>query len=157
SKKEVYDLIPTAYYPATLFFKAGTPFREVQEHIHARGFTYPLIAKPDIGRQGLSVLKAGNEEALAQYIATSRVNFLIQEFVPYNNEVGIFYYRYPWESRGHISGIVKKELLTVVGDGVATMEELLYKNKRYVLQLAALRRTYGDQLKKILPAGEEHI
>ena len=87
----------------------------------------------------------------------SKVDFLVQGFVPYQNEVGIFYYRYPNEEKGYISGIVKKEFLAVVGDGVSTVDQLLLKNKRAVLQLPVLRRSEKDKMNIVLKSGEELI
>ena len=157
SKKEIYDLLPWQYYPNTIFVKAHTPLREIVGEVKRGNFQFPLIAKPDIGMKGLSVKKLYSEKELLEYAIQSRVNFLVQEFVPFDNEVGIFYYRFPNEEKGHISGIVRKEFLTVVGDGQSTMTELLKKDKRFILQLAVLKETYGNELKRILQRGEKRI
>lgn len=157
SKKEIYDLMPQEYYPVTLFFKANTLFRDVLNEIKTKNIQYPLICKPDIGMQGKAVKKIENDEELIAYIAASKVDFLIQEFIPYENEVGIFYFRYPNELNGEISGIVEKEFLTVTGDGVSTIEKLLRKDKRFILQLETLRRSEGESFNNILRQGERHI
>ncbi len=157
SKWSIYQLLPPQVYPQTEFFEAGIPVDMFLEKIRDRKFQYPLVGKPDIGMQGLSVKKLNTESELLDYALTSKVNFLIQEFVPYENEVGIFYYRFPGEPSGHISGIVSKEFLTVTGDGVSTVMELLKSNKRYVLQLSTLKKTYGVRLDKVLPKGEPFI
>jgi hypothetical protein len=157
SKKQIYDLIPWQYYPNTIFVKNGTPFPEVLTEIKRKNFHYPLVGKPDIGMKGLSVKKLNNEQELFEYTSQSKVNFLVQEFIPYENEVGIFYYRFPNEQRGQISGIVKKEFLTVEGDGVSTIIELLRKDKRHILQLRTLKKSYGNDLKRILQNAEREI
>ena len=157
SKKEIYDLIPSEFYPATLFFKAHTPVENILREINQIELKFPVVGKPDIGMKGMMVKKLENINELQEYALSSKVNFLIQEFVPYQNEVGIFYYRYPNEERGHISGIVKKEFLAVTGDGVATVEKLLLKNKRAVLQLPVLKKTEKDKLNIVLGNGEELI
>ncbi|HEU5166102.1 MAG TPA: hypothetical protein VFU29_11210, partial [Chitinophagaceae bacterium] len=157
SKKEIYDLIPADLYPTTLFFKANTPIENVLKEIELSEVKFPVIGKPDIGMKGMMVKKLENINDLQEYGLNSRVDFLIQEFVPYQNEVGIFYYRYPNEEKGHLSGIVKKEFLAVVGDGVSTVGQLLLKNKRAVLQLPILRRSEKDKMNIILKYGEELI
>jgi len=157
SKKAIYDLTPEAYYPSTLFFKAGTSTEEIIGAIQKGRLKFPVVGKPDIGMQGLSVKKLESENDVIEYALDSRVDFLIQEFVPYKNEVGIFYYRYPGEERGHISGIVSKEFLSVTGDAVSTVLELLKKDKRYVLQLPVLKKTYGNKLQEVLSNGEEFL
>ena len=157
SKKEVYDLIPFEYYPATLLFKTSSSTQEILALIKQRNLKYPLIGKPDIGMKGMMVKKLENEKELLSYATNSKVDFLIQEFVSFKNEIGIFYYRYPNEANGHISGIVKKELLTVTGDGISTVEKLLLKNKRAVLQLQNLRIKEKEKMNIILQKEEELI
>jgi hypothetical protein len=157
SKKSIYDLLPKEYYPGTLFFVAGAKPAAVIDHVYRNHLSYPLVGKPDIGMQGKAVKKLDNEAELAAYVLNTKVDFLIQEFVPYPNEVGIFYYRYPGEQKGQVSGIVSKEFLAVKGDGVSTIEELLMKDKRYILQLPVLRKTYRGRVHRVLPEGEEFI
>jgi len=157
SKKEVYDLIPFEYYPATLFFKASSSLQDILVLIKQRNLKYPLIGKPDIGMKGMMVKKLENETELSSYAENSKVDFLIQEFIPYKNEIGIFYYRFPNEEKGHISGIVRKEFLAVTGNGVSTVEQLLLENKRAVLQLPVLRKSEKDKMNIVLKNGEEFI
>ena len=157
SKKEIYDLIPKQYYPATLFFRAGTNPDGILKEISHHAYSFPLIGKPDIGGRGRGVKKLDNIDEVIEYAENSHVDFLLQEYVPYENEAGIFYYRYPNEKNGHISGIVHKEFLTVEGDGKLSIEELLKKEKRFILQLATLRKTNKDELKIILGVGEKYL
>ncbi|HEX9509488.1 MAG TPA: hypothetical protein VF939_03330 [Puia sp.] len=121
SKKEIYDLIPAEYYGIVFHCKSGTSVDSVLQEVKKNNLLYPLIAKPDIGMQGKAVKKLEDEGALEQYVLSSHVDFLIQEYIEYENEVGVFYYKYPNERYGHISGIAKKEFLTVCGDGISTI------------------------------------
>lgn len=157
SKKEIYDLMPEGTYPKTLFVTAGTSLQNLSARIEENKFLFPLIAKPDIGLKGHSVKKLNNAADLSDYLSGSTVDFLIQEFISYENEVGIFYYRYPHEKTGHISGIVKKEFLQVTGDGVSTIKELLYLNKRSILQIPALEKAYGSKLDEVPDKHEDRI
>lgn len=157
SKKEIYDLIPSSYYPTTLFFKTGTCRKKVLAAVSEKQLQFPLVGKPDIGMQGKAVKKLLNYPDLIEYALHSKVDFLVQEFVPYEKEAGIFYYRYPGETKGHISGIVEKEFLSITGDGVSDMETLLKKKKRHILQLPVLRKTYGKELDNVLKPGEEFL
>jgi hypothetical protein len=157
SKREIYDLIPAAFYPPTLFFKAGTSPTDVLILVKQTNLKFPIVGKPDIGMKGMMVKKLENENELLLYVKDSRVDFLVQEFVPYQNEVGIFYYRYPNEEKGHLSGIVKKEFLAVTGDGISTVEQLLLKNKRAVLQLPILRKAERNKMNIVLKKDEESV
>ena len=105
----------------------------------------------------LCVEKLHSMDELFNYALRSKVDFLVQDFIPYENEVGIFYYRYPNETKGHISGIVGKEFLTVTGDGVSTVTQLLQQDPRYILQLAVLQKSHAVLLQQVLLKGEQHL
>lgn len=155
SKKVIYDLIPKQHYPKTELLKKGTSFEEVLNLIANVGIQYPFIAKPDIGLRGLGVKKIKTVEELQDYVQKADFDYIIQDLIPYENEVGIFYVRYPNEKKGSITGIVAKEFLIVVGDGFSSLETLIKKNPRFELQLAPLRKEYGDQLSEVLKRGEK--
>ena len=153
-KKDIYDLIPKAFYPKTTLINKSTDTKNLLQLFITHNYTYPVIAKPNIGERGIGVAKLANEEALIQYLQQSKVDFLLQEWIGYTQEAGVFYYRYPNQTDGIISGIVGKEFLQIVGDGVHTTEQLLKLNKRYVLQLATLTNIYGKVLQNVLPINE---
>ena len=157
SKKAIYDLIPSAYYPATLFFTSGISISYIQQKIEESNLQFPLLGKPDIGMRGLAVKKLETWADILNYAKESQVNFLIQEFIPYENEIGIFYYRYPNKMNGEITGIVGKEFLTLKGDGTSTMDALLQLDRRCILQLHTLRATFGSGLQKVLPKDESFL
>jgi hypothetical protein len=129
----------------------------VLSEVRRKGLQFPLIGKPDIGGRGRGIEVLSDESDLVKYVQSSYTDFHIQEFVSFKNEVGIFYYRYPDEQKGHISGIVSKEFLKVVGDGRSSIRELLMRNKRAILQIKKLEKENGDMLGIVLPEGEERI
>lgn len=157
SKMDIYNIMPQEYYPPTLFFKAGTYASTLPGQLQQHGFTYPVIGKPDIGGRGKGVKKLYSDEEVVEYASNSKVDFLLQQFVPYEFEIGLFYYRLPGEETGHISGIVGKEFLMVEGDGILTIEALLKKDKRFILQLPTLTITHAEELKIVLPKGEKKV
>ncbi|TRX35498.1 D-alanine--D-alanine ligase [Flavobacterium sp. ZT3R18] len=155
SKKQIYNLIPQHYYPKTELVKEGTPVDEINKVLENAGIKYPFIAKPDIGLRGSAVKKIETPADLKQYAEKAHFDFIVQDLIPYENEVGVFYVRYPHEKEGRITGIVAKEFLIITGNGVATIEELIKKNARYELQLKVLKQEYGSKLLEILPMGEK--
>lgn len=155
SKMEIYDLIPPQFYPETRLVKEKQPFDAVESLLQNSKIKFPLIAKPDIGLRGSAVKKIDNLDELKSYHNKADFYYLIQNLIPFPNEVGIFYVRFPNEKHGRITGIVAKEFLIVEGDGCSTIEELLKANPRYEFQLKALEKEYGSQLKTILPKGEK--
>lgn len=152
-KSEIYRQLPVCLYPATHFCPAGVDRTILKRQLNDRGFRLPLIAKPDIGERGIQVSLLQTEAELEEYCRRSQVDFLVQEYIPYEMEAGIFYVRMPGEDRGKITGIVGKEFLAVTGDGRSTIRDILQRTPRYFLQMTALREKYGDKLEQVLPEG----
>jgi len=154
SKKEIYDIIPPQFIPKTLFFKLGTNVDEILKAVAGSGISFPCIAKPDMGGKGRGVEKIYALNDIAVYAAKIKMDFLVQEFIPYPEEVGIFYCRMPDQADGFVSGIVAKEFLIVKGDGTSTLTQLIEKDPRYHFQLSALQKLYGNGLNLVLEQAE---
>jgi hypothetical protein len=154
SKKEIYDIIPDKYIPKTLFFKEGTVTTDILKTVSGSGISFPCIAKPDIGGKGRGVEKIYALHDIVSYAGKIKMDFLVQEFISYPEEVGIFYCRMPDKPDGFISGIVAKEFLIVKGDGISTITGLIEKDPRYHFQLGALQKIYGAGLHEILQKDE---
>ncbi|HEX9512140.1 MAG TPA: hypothetical protein VF939_16730 [Puia sp.] len=154
SKKDIIPLIPMAIHPRTFFFASPVDGESALQQLKEQEFRFPLIGKPDVGGRGRGVKVLRCESEIKEYAARATLDFHIQEFVPYKKEVGIFYYRYPGEKTGRLSGIVRKEFLQVKGDGHSSIANLLQKDKRAILQRKSLEKMYGAGLEKILPEGE---
>ena len=155
SKKAIYNLIPQQYYPKTELIFETTSLDDILKTIGNSGIKYPFIAKPDIGLRGSAVKKIHNSNELQTYNDKANFDYLVQDLIPFEKEVGIFYVRYPNEKKGRITGIVSKEFLIITGDGVSTTEELIKENPRYELQLKTLKLEYGAELSKVLSKGEK--
>jgi RimK-like ATP-grasp domain len=155
SKKEIYDIIPQEYYPRTILMQPGQDIDQYQ--LDEAGLKFPMIAKPDIGMRGMQVKLLENMQSLKTYVTNSSVPFLVQNYIAYPNEVGIFYHRFPGQDIGHITGIVGKEFLSVRGDGKSTVEQLLRKTDRGFLQLDVLRLTQPHELNEVLEMNQEKI
>jgi hypothetical protein len=154
SKKQLYELIPAELQPKTVFFEKGTHIRQVTGQLMERQFRYPLIGKPDVGGRGRGIKKLDNEPALRDYVLGAVVDFHIQEFIDYEKEAGIFYYRFPEWQEGMISGMAGKEFLTVTGDGRQTVKDLLMPNPRGLLQLPELDLYHPELTGFVVSAGQ---
>ncbi|MES2647971.1 MAG: NRDE family protein [Bacteroidota bacterium] len=158
SKMEIYDLIPVDSYPKTLLVrKEEVNASELKDLLMRKQFSFPLIAKPDIGLRGIAVKLVRTIEELENYHQQSKVDFLVQDYVPYENEVGIFYCRMPGTSQGQITGIVGKELLSVTGDGKQSIAQLLQQEKRFLLQVEALQKSDPVMLTQVLNDNETKL
>lgn len=155
SKKDIYSIMPADLSPKTVFFSLPSNADIVIEQLKSQGLRFPLIGKPDIGGRGRGIKALKDESDVRTYVHNTFLDFHIQEFVAYKNEVGIFYYRYPDQANGAISGIVAKEFLSVTGNGKTSIKELLMGEKRAILQMDSLETMYGDALNTVLPDGEK--
>lgn len=155
SKYAIYELIPQQYYPKTIVIPQSMSFAEVKNRYANNNFQFPIIVKPDIGLRGTAVKKIDTYSELESYNSVSKFDYLIQELIPFSNEVGIFYVRFPNESKGKITGIVSKEFLIVKGDGIKTLKELIVENPRYALQYKVLEKEYANQFHLVLKENEE--
>jgi hypothetical protein len=154
SKKEIYGLVPPALQPRTIFFSKDSNPALVLEELLLAGFQFPLIGKPDIGARGRGVKKLDDERAILSYVSNSPVDFHVQEFILFENEAGIFYYRFPGQAKGNISGITHKEFLKVKGDGKQNIRDLLKTSPRAILQFHRLEITEPDMMNRVPAAGE---
>jgi hypothetical protein len=106
--------------------------RDAEQAMQTAGLTYPLILKPDIGWCGFGVRlvrdSAGLRRYLEQFPRGERI--ILQRFVPYEGEAGIYYVRQPGEAAGNISGILLRFFPRVVGDGRRTVAELIADHPR---------------------------
>jgi len=152
SKIKILDKIRAK--PKTLFFSPDKAAEEIINDLERANITYPFIAKPDIGERGWGVKRIDDVSALNDYLNTFKTNFLVQEYVDLPVEAGVFYYRYPEAEKGRISSIVIKEMLTVTGDGKATLRELICNDNRALLQLDKLEKTMNGEMERILSSGQ---
>lgn len=154
SKKEIYNRMPKGTYPKSLKCKPKDNLELINNEILLNQLSYPLIAKPDFGLRGLAVQKLENEEELIKYMNNIEVDYLLQEFISYPKEIGIFYIRIPGEDKGKITGIVSKEFMTIIGDGTSTIEQILIQTPRYHLQLGKLKSLLNQALERVPSKGE---
>lgn len=153
SKKEIYDLIPSEYYPKTILIHPKEKLDTILQRIDTENIQFPLIAKPDIGLRGTAVKKILNTEELKNYLKKAKFDILLQDLIPYQKEIGLFYVKLP-NKEGKITGIVSKEFMILKGNGKNTIRELLHQDKRYLLQLETLEAEYKEKLNYVLKKGE---
>lgn len=153
SKMQIYQLLPSHSYPKTILIQGGTT-EQLLQNVQKNGFTYPLIVKPDLGLRGIQVRVIHYEQELTAYHRSASYNYLVQEIIPYENEVAIFYIRHPRQAQGHITGITGKEFMSVTGNGQHTLRELLAQTPRYAMQI---ERLAARQNLEAIPQHGEHI
>lgn len=153
SKIEILNRLPEKLIPITVLIK--TDFSEEQLLTLIDPLQYPLICKPNIGERGRKVEKVNNQLELKKYHSTISESYIIQEFIDQQIELGVFYYRYPNQKFGVVSSIVQKEMLTLIGDGVSTVTQLILGYDRAKLQWDKLKLVHHDELSRILAKDEQ--
>lgn len=151
-KSDIFDLIPDRYMPKTLLVEQGDLAYAVVE---AEKIGFPLIAKPNVGERGAWVSKIQDLEELKKYVGACPVDFLLQEMVEYPIELGVFYVKYPGKE-GRVTSIVRKDFLSVIGDGENTVNSLLQMNTR-ALMTADLESDYLDLIGSNVPKKGERV
>ena len=157
SKKDIHALVPEELQPKTNFFKIPANADLVLQELNRNGLAFPLIGKPDVGGRGRGIKVLKEEQDVRNYVSNAFLDFHIQEFVPYKKEIGIFYYRNPGEPKGTLTGIVRKEFLTVTGNGKNTIRELLLRDRRAIMYMSSLENMHGKKLDEVLSDGDKRI
>ena len=156
-KKEMYDLLPEGSYPDTIYVTPSMTFEQVKNRIAEKRLVYPICVKPQVGLKGLLFRKVDNEQKLRFYHENVPLDYLIQSLVETPLEVSVFYYRYPNQEKGVISGFIQKEMMHVYGDGKNTLWELILKHPKAQHRLEEMRIKHENMLETVLPAGEKYI
>lgn len=154
SKYETLKLLPERYIPKSVFHSQDQNIEFTIQRIADEGILFPMIVKPDQGFRGLLVKKIENVNELKTYLTKYPVSFIIQEFLTHENECGIFYYRHPNEENGKVTSITLKEFLSVQGDGVSTLRELVKNDERAFLYYNLLQGNSTLNWELVLKEGE---
>lgn len=156
SKFKTIMLVPEKHRPKSVFIPKNRCFKKVLQQLEEQEISFPLIAKPDIGFRGLLVKKIHQKTALKEYLEKYPIAIIIQEFLDYKNECGVFYHKNPNHKKGHISSLTLKHFLSVTGNGTATLKELILADDRAKLYIDLFSEIHKENMNKV-PEKEEII
>jgi membrane protein DedA with SNARE-associated domain len=122
-----------------------------------RGWTFPLVLKPDVGQRGTGVRLTKSMDAAEDYLATMTGRVLVQPYHPGPCEAGVFYYRRPSWNRGRILCITDKSFPEVIGDGHSTLDALIWSHPRYRMQARIFIGRLGARASCVPAAGERMV
>ncbi|MCG6122063.1 MAG: ATP-grasp domain-containing protein [Microvirga sp.] len=119
------------------------------------GVDFPLVAKPDRGYQGWGVKLAHSPADLAAYLAAlpEGAGLVLQAYVPYAGEAGVFYVRRPGERRGRIASMALTYAPHVVGDGRRTLSELVRDDAVLRKSASIYQARHGSEWDRVQEAG----
>ncbi|MDX1971712.1 MAG: VTT domain-containing protein [Candidatus Sumerlaeia bacterium] len=165
SKSQILSLVPERFAPYMLkrvLWKKPTrsnqlerSLQQLEERRKQVGIDYPFVAKPDLGQRGDGVQLIRTPEQWLEYAERfpSRATVVIQELALGNEEVGIFYVRYPGKKHGKILSVTQKLFPKVVGDGVSTLRELIENDPRASLFSSVYLKRHEEALERVLDKG----
>jgi pimeloyl-ACP methyl ester carboxylesterase len=134
---------------------AGEKIMRANQFIRSCNLDLPVVLKPNAGQRGSGVVVARTWPDLTSYLEQSRVDTVIQEYVP-GLEFGVFYCRKPSDSRGRILSVTEKHLPSVVGDGEKSVEQLILENRR-TLGMARFHLTRKAGILDDVPAAGQSV
>lgn len=140
--------------PTELVSQCADPAEIFDRIVDRNNWSYPLIIKPDVGQRGAGVrIVHRRVDALAAIAALDR-DAIIQPFHPGPFEAGIFYYRFPGQAAGRILSITDKVFPEIIGDGGSTLEQLIWRHRRFRMQARTFLARHAAQRDRVLGAGE---
>ncbi|MFT5682659.1 MAG: membrane protein DedA with SNARE-associated domain/pimeloyl-ACP methyl ester carboxylesterase [Myxococcota bacterium] len=158
SKADIYRRMggtDNPHLPATLLL-TGEPAARLaaaREFVAAHGLSFPFVLKPDAGQRGQGVMVIRSWAQAETYLTESGVDALLQAFLP-GHEYGVFYLRRAGSEVGEIFSITDKRLLSVTGDGTATLERLILSDPRAVCLAPLHLKVHADRLMVVPEVGE---
>ncbi len=155
SKFQTLSLLPERLKPESLLIKKNSDPKKVLKLLKTGNFSYPVIAKPDIGFRGYLVKKIDTEQKLLSYLSHVDEDIIVQEFIPYEKEFGIFYHRIPGEKKGKITSVTIKKFIKIKGDGIRTVAQLIAADERAFLYTDLFTIIHQNRLETILPKNKE--
>ncbi len=154
SKYKTLGLLPEAYIPKSLLISPTTEFNSVLDSLKKAQIIFPLIAKPDIGFRGFLVKKIDTITDLENYLKEISIDIILQEYAAFTEECGLFYYKIPGENKGKITSITLKKFITVTGNGVDNLSQLILIDNRAFLYYKLFQNLHKNKLNTIPNRGE---
>lgn len=154
SKWDMYLKSPKGNVPKTELLPSGKDKIELEEFLKKHNLSFPLIVKPDLGMKGKGIRKLHCMEDLQKFSPNPKFKFLIQEFLSYSKEIGLFIFKSPKTDKWEISSIMERAFPSITGNGINTIEELIRKNPRTFLQLERWKNLQRFEFDKVLATGE---
>jgi membrane protein DedA with SNARE-associated domain len=157
SKFDILGRLPVEWTVPSLLLDRGSVAARMArlcEEVDARGWSLPIVLKPNVGQRGAGVRLAANWEVVRAYLTAVDDPVIAQPYHPGPFEAGVFYYRFPDAPRGCIFSITDKVFPVIVGDGASTVESLIWAHPRFRLQADTFAARHAAVLNRVLADGE---
>jgi hypothetical protein len=154
SKIDILNQILPTYLPIMFPVNPHIPIAQINNLIQKHRIVFPLIVKPNVGERGNNVEKINSFKELEKYHSSAKFEYIIQEFIDFEIELGVLFYRLPNQKNGLVSSVTIKEFLTVTGNGKSTLLKLMEQNTRARFQINPIKNKLGEKINDILPANK---
>ncbi len=124
--------------------------------ININQISFPFIAKPDKSHRGNGVKLIKEISDLKNYFEICKKNFLIQEYINFEKEYGVFYIKYPNGDK-RITSITRKILPKLKSNGDKTLKELIFRDKRAKYLAKIYFQKNSSKLNQTIPKGDFQI
>jgi len=158
SKFEILCRLDQRWVAPTIYIGRDRPdlrLEWLKAEIDSRGWSLPLVLKPDQSQRGEGFRVIRDWDQAAEYLASDPAAAVAQVYHPGPFEAGVFYYRFPGQSRGHIFSVTDKVFSKVVGDGRSSLRELIWHHPRFRMQAVRFETRHARRLDQVIPRGEE--
>lgn len=156
TKEEVYKLLPEGTFPKSIFISPSFSLTQIVRMMDDHALVFPVAAKAASGIMGFMFRKIESIDELKKYHSHMIADYIVQEYVTYPIEVSVFYYRYPYQQKGTITGFIRKELPEVIGDGKSTLWELIKAHPRVQFKLDEMKSKHAAHLHDVLAEGQRY-
>lgn len=116
---------------------------------------FPIIAKPDRGVVGIGVRKITTSRQLEEILNIMPSDYMLQQYCGYPLEYGVFFCKFPAETRGSVVSLTEKIVPFVCGDGTRSVRQLVQSNPEFKFNKNALI-SHARNLDYIPPKGAQH-
>jgi membrane protein DedA with SNARE-associated domain len=157
SKFDILSKLPADCVVPSVLVPPGDVYERLsrlQAHIESAGWCFPVVMKPDVGQRGAGVKLARSLADVSTYLSQAANAVVVQPYHEGPLEAGVFYYRRPGGPRGQILSITDKRFPVVVGDGLSTVEQLIWAHPRYRLQADTFLSRHRNALTQVPESGE---
>lgn len=145
SKYQILKQIPNRFKPKTFYLK--------EKNTTPLPLPFPFVVKPDIGERGKNVELILNQEDWVNYKIDQ--NLILQEYIDYPYEFGLFYVQNPQTNTAEILSITGKEFFKVKGDGKRTLKEFIEGSPRVSHRMEYFQEKFASEWDRILDKNEE--
>jgi membrane protein DedA with SNARE-associated domain len=157
SKHRILTKLPAEWTIPSMLVEPG-PLDARLAHVTGamtrRQWHFPLIFKPDVGQRGAGVKLVRSIDEAARYLERERAAVVVQPYHPGPYEAGVFYSRMPDWPRGRILSITDKQFPAIVGDGQATIRDLIWADQRLRMQARTFLSRHARVVDRVPAPGE---